>query len=72
MLIAQKWSFVPWVNVLSWQIRFYWFELAAIHSSFSENVYSLSSENNQGQGKHFVAEVDVTNKGCLAEIVAQW
>ena len=72
MVIAQKWSFVPWVNVLSWQIRFYWFELAAIHSSFSENVYSISSENNQGQGKHFVAEVDVTNKGCLAEIVAQW
>ena len=29
-----------------WQIRFYWFELAATH----ENVYSLTLENNQGQG----------------------
>ena len=56
------------VNVLSWQIRFYLFELAAIHSTCSENVYSLSSENNQGKsnilrlwdwGRH------------LAEIVAE-
>ena len=57
--------------MLIWQIRFYWFELAAIHSIFSENVYSLLSENNQGQGKHFVTEADVTNKGYLAEIVPQ-
>ena len=58
-------------NMLIWQIRFYWFEPAAIHSICSENVYSLSSENNQDQESHFLAEVDVTNKGYLAEIVAQ-
>ena len=63
--------FVQWVNVLSWQIRFCWFELAVIHSICSENVYSISSENNQVQGKYFVAAVDVTNKGYLAEIPAQ-
>ena len=59
------------VNMLIWQIRFYWFKLAAIHGICSENVYSLSSENNQIQGQYFAAEVDVTNKGYLAEIVAQ-
>ena len=37
----------------------------------SENVYSSSSENSQDQGQHFVADVDVTNKVYLAEIVAQ-
>ena len=41
---------MQWVDVLSWQIRFYWFKLEAINSIFSENVYSLSSENIQGQG----------------------
>ena len=62
MVTAQKWSFplrissvnvaksavVQWVNVLTWQIWFCWFELAAVRSICSENVYSLSSENNQG------------------------
>ena len=62
---------MQWVNVLSWKIRFYWFELAAIHSICYENVYRLSSENSQGQGQHFVAEVDATNKVYLAEIVTQ-
>ena len=35
---------------LIWQIQFYWFKLAAIHSICSENVYSVSLENNQGKG----------------------
>ena len=30
---------------------------------------SLSSENNQSQGYHFVAEIDGMNKGFLAEVV---
>ena len=38
------------VNMLIWQIRFYWFKLVAILSICRENVYNLSSENNQGQG----------------------
>ena len=37
------------VNVLIWQARFYWFELAVIHNISYENVYSLSAENIQGQ-----------------------
>ena len=48
--LMENFIFVQWVNVLSWQIRFYWFELAAIHITCSENVYSLSSENIQVQG----------------------
>ena len=31
----------PMMNVLIWQIRFYWFELAAIHNICSKNDYSL-------------------------------
>ena len=40
----------PMVNVLIWQIRFYWFELAAIQRICFENVFTLSSQNNQSQG----------------------
>ena len=37
------------MNVLIWQIWFYWFELAAIPSICSKNVYSLWPENKPGQ-----------------------
>ena len=66
--------FVQWVNLLSSQIRFYWFEFATIHSICSENfiVYHKRITKVKGwdQG-HFVAEVDGKNKGYLAEIVDQ-
>ena len=67
---AQKWSFllrISSVNVTKSTV----YELTAIQSICSEIFFSLSSMNNQGQGKHFVAQVDVTYKGHLEEIVVQ-
>ena len=65
---------MQWVNILSWQIQFYRFEFATIHSICSENfiVYlkRITKVKGWGQG-HFLAEVDGTNKGYLAEIVDQ-